>query len=126
MNKRRTWMALLITLCIILNSLTPFAVFAMQPETAMGKAIVDTCEYLLEAVESPQVNTIGGEWAVIGLGRSSVQVPQSWYHVYYKNLMAYVQEKNGILHEKKYSEYSRVILALTAIGKDPKIGRAHV
>ena len=29
-----------------------------------------------------------------------------------------VKEKKGILHEKKYTEYSRVILALTALGED--------
>ena len=31
----------------------------------------------------------------------------------------YVENCNGVLHNKKYTEYSRVVVALTAIGADP-------
>lgn len=31
----------------------------------------------------------------------------------------YVKKCDGVLHDKKYTEYARVILALTSIGKDP-------
>ncbi|MBP3588438.1 MAG: terpene cyclase/mutase family protein, partial [Clostridia bacterium] len=46
-------------------------------------------------------------------------VDPDYYETYYKNVENYVAQCGGVLHERKYSEYSRVILALTAIGKDP-------
>ena len=38
---------------------------------------------------------------------------------YYENVEAAVREKNGVLSDRKYTEYSRTVLALTAIGKNP-------
>ena len=37
----------------------------------------------------------------------------------YAAVEKYVADCKGVLHEKKYTEYSRVVLALTAIGADP-------
>ena len=56
---------------------------------------------------------------MFGLVRSGVKVPQKYYDTYYNNVEAAVREKNGVLSERKYTEYSRTVLALTAIGKDP-------
>jgi hypothetical protein len=47
-------------------------------------------------------------------------VPEAYYENYRKTVEAYVKERQGILHEKKYTEYSRVILGLTAAGYDPR------
>jgi len=93
----------------------------MMPASAAGvsDALQDTASYLLRTVPDPQVGSIGGEWAVIGLARSSYAVPDSYYEKYYENVVEYVKDCGGILHSRKYTEYSRVILALTAIGKDP-------
>lgn len=79
----------------------------------------DTATYLLKTVKDPQVGSIGGEWAVLGLARSGYSVPKSYYGEYYQNVISYVSKRDGVLHKRKYTEYSRVILALTAIGKDP-------
>ncbi len=76
-------------------------------------------EFVYKNVPQPKIGAVGGEWAVIGLARSGAQVPQSWYDVYYNKVRETLREKNGVLHEKKYTEYSRVVLALTAIGKNP-------
>ena len=37
---------------------------------------------------------------------------------YGERVAAYTAEQGGILHNRKYTEYSRVILAWTAIGRD--------
>lgn len=81
--------------------------------------VSDTAQYLYKAVSNPQVGTTGGEWAVIGLARSGEKFPEEYYQNYYGNVEEYVASCNGILHDRKYTEYSRVILALTAIGKNP-------
>ena len=70
--------------------------------------------------QSPIVGSIGGEWEVIGLARSDFSVDKSYYKKYQNNVVNTLVEKNGILSANKYTEYSRVILALTSIGSDVK------
>lgn len=88
-------------------------------EIALDDAITDTAEYIYKAVKTPQVGSIGGEWAVLGLARSGYSIPEEYYQNYYATVEEYVKACDGILHPKKYTEYSRLIVALTAIGKDP-------
>lgn len=88
-------------------------------DQALGAAIEDTAAYIYSTVRNPQVGSIGGEWTIVGLARSGYDIPEQYYQNYYAALESYVRDCEGNLHEKKYTEYSRVILALTAIGKDP-------
>lgn len=78
-----------------------------------------TAAWLLENVPEPGVGTVGGDWLVFGLARAETEVPEGYFDSYYETLTAYTTELGGVLHEKKYTEYSRTVLALTAIGKDP-------
>ena len=67
---------------------------------------------------APIVGSIGGEWLALGLARSGRSVPAG----YYDNVVQYVKANvnaNERLHNSKSTDNSRVILALTAIGKDP-------
>jgi hypothetical protein len=82
--------------------------------------LAKTAKYVYETVKTPTVASIGGEWAIIGLARSGYNAPKSYFENYYKSVAAYVKEHKGVLHEKKYTEYSRVILGLTAAGYDPR------
>ncbi|MDD4583351.1 MAG: S-layer homology domain-containing protein [Eubacteriales bacterium] len=82
-------------------------------------AFKDTADYIHKTVSEPQVGSVGGEWAVLGLARSGYQVPEQYYQDYYSCVESYVKAKEGNLHDKKYTEYSRLIVALTSIGKDP-------
>lgn len=81
--------------------------------------ISDVASYLRKAVKEPVVGSIGGEWAVIGLARCGLDIPYEYFEDYYKTVQKYVIDKKGILHSQKHTEYSRVIIALTAIGKNP-------
>ncbi|MDO4711514.1 MAG: S-layer homology domain-containing protein [Peptostreptococcaceae bacterium] len=80
----------------------------------------NTAKYVHTSVKEPQVGSIGGEWAILGLARSGYDVPSSYYENYYKNVEQYVTDHKGNLHDVKYTEYSRVVIALSAIGKDPR------
>ncbi len=86
---------------------------------SLQETINQAAEYLLSAVPNPQVGTVGGEWAVIGLARSGVSVPDGYFDVYYDNLVSTLKESDGVLDRAKYTEYSRAVLALAAIGKSP-------
>ena len=71
----------------------------------------------LENLGIPAPGSVGGEWMVIGLIRSGRDVPAG----YYDNAVKFVQEnidENERLHSAKSTENSRMILALTALGKD--------
>jgi S-layer homology domain. len=107
---------LLLTLALTMGLALPAGAYSGSDVDA---AVSDTAAYVYHLVKSPQVGSIGGEWAVLGLARSGYSVPDSYYQDYYAALETYVKARKGVLHEKKYTEYSRVIVALTAIGKDP-------
>ena len=86
----------------------------------MGKKldeIYKTTGDFMGTLGTPTVNSIGGEWMVIGLARSGRPVPAG----YYDNVVEYVKAKadaNERLHPAKVTDNARVILALTSIGKD--------
>ena len=89
------------------------------PEVEPLTPLEETAALLQNAAPSPTVNSVGGEWLILGLARSDLDVDPAYYEQYYKNVEDYLTQCGGVLHERKYSEYSRVILALTALGKDP-------
>ena len=79
--------------------------------------IYKTTGDFIQGLGTPTVNSIGGEWMTIGLARSGRTVPAG----YYDNVVKFVREnadKNERLDRNKVTENARVILALTAIGKD--------
>lgn len=93
---------------------------AFAAEVKGAAVLENTAAYLLKTVKDPQVGSVGGEWAVLGLARSGYDVPQSYWDGYYTSVEDYVSDHKGVLHEKKYTEYSRLAVALTAIGADPR------
>ncbi len=110
-------MAVILAICLIFCSIS--SLYAVTPQE-LDEAVKATATNIYKTVKNPQVGSLGGEWAVLGLARSSFDVPDSYYEGYYKTVEEYVKECQGILHEKKYTEYSRVILGLTAAGYDPR------
>ena len=89
---------------------------------AMGKVsdpYISTGDYM-EKLGTPGIGSIGGEWMVIGLARSGRTVPG--VEDYYKEALEYIESsidpETGRLHKAKSTDNSRMILALTAIGKD--------
>lgn len=115
-NMRQKSASLLMAILLLLGLTVPASASARED---LQMAVEKSEAYMLQAVKDPQVGSIGGEWAVIGLARSGYAVPQSYYDQYMKTVERYVNAHDGKLHDKKYTEYSRVILALTAIGADP-------
>ncbi len=84
--------------------------------TALDELYKTTGDFMSK-LGTPTVNSTGGEWMVIGLARSGRPVPAG----YYDNVVEYVKAKadaNERLHRAKVTDNARVILALTAIGKD--------
>lgn len=101
------------------TSITPSTAKAMTVTNADGEeedAFAATGSFLAN-LGTPTVNSIGGEWMVIGLARSGYTIQEE----YYDHAVNFVREninENQQLHPAKSTENSRLILALTAIGKD--------
>ena len=117
----------LILAFVVLSADIAATLEAKEPETEIETGNVSdkfeavyqkTGQYLYTKVKEPVVSSSGGEWAVIGLARSEYEAGESYYKKYAANVGNVVRSKKGILHERKYTEYSRVILALTSIGYD--------
>lgn len=108
----------LLTMFLLVISLCQVNVFAVEKDN-FNVVLKDVSKYIYETVSCPQVGSVGGEWTIIGLARSNYNVPNEYYQEYYRTVEKYVKACKGVLHNKKYTEYSRVVLALTAIGQDP-------
>ena len=114
MKQIRKLAALILVLSVLFSLAVPTLAASSVQTEMQGSAA-----YMVSAVKAPEVSSIGGEWAVLGLARSGYSVPKDYFDHYYANVEKYVKSCKGVLHERKYTEYSRVILALTAIGRDP-------
>ena len=88
-------------------------------KTELEKCADDTAGYICKVITEPASGSVGGEWVIIGLVRSGCDIPKGYLDGYYENLCKRVEECRGVLDEVKYTEYSRVIAALCAMGKDP-------
>lgn len=91
------------------------------------KVYADTKKYIQDNVPAPVVASDRGEWAVLGLARAGVELSDAYIQAYYGKVVAYVQKNmgaDGVLvdpesHNPTVTDNERIILALTAIGKDP-------
>lgn len=117
-RKFKNLFTLLLSLVILFTNVN--LSLAQVSNEKLDEVVNDTAEYMYKTVENPQVGSIGGEWAIIGLARSGYDVPNSYYEKYYNTVEEYVKSRNGNLHNVKYTEYSRVIVALSSIGKDAR------
>ena len=83
----------------------------------VAQKLDSTGDYLL-SLGIPGVGSVGGEWRVLGLARAG-KITSELSDGYYSSLVSYVKENGSAkLDSRKSTENSRVILALSAIGKD--------
>ena len=70
--------AWILTLAILLTLTVPALAASSVQNEVQGSAA-----YMVSAVKAPEVGSIGGEWAVIGLARSGYSAPANYYDDYY-------------------------------------------
>lgn len=93
-----------------------YAQLAAEQGKKLGGIYKSTGDYLSK-LGTPGVGSVGGEWMALGLARSGYTVPAG----YYDAVVEYVKEHadaNERLDRSKSTDNSRIILALTALGKD--------
>lgn len=95
---------------------------------ALKKIYELTKEYMEQTVTDPEVGSIGGEWAIFAMARSGVELPEELVNSYYAKVVQYVREhldEQGRLDRSRSTDNSRLILALTALGIDPRDVDGH-
>lgn len=124
----------MILIIAVLTGMLPGAVFAgdltltangQKTEAPLWETLLETNQnYLIAQAETfaPEVGSANGEWMVLGLARNGVAADSDFFDAYYENVKDYILEnintETGHLHPYKSTENARVIIALTAIGKD--------
>ncbi len=89
-------------------------------ENDLKDVLADVVNVVYANVPEPSVASIGGEWTVFGLARADTGIASDYFDIYLANLEQKLNDNQGILHSRKYTEYSRAVIALTAIGENPE------
>ena len=124
MKRQLSWILILavllsLTACGKKNNEAGQTVSPEQQQAVLEETVAKTGEFLHQSVAEPTFGSVGGEWLILGLARSGMEISDEYFETYFQNLSVYTAQQGGVLHAKKYTEYSRVVLAVTAIGKDP-------
>lgn len=88
------------------------------PAQAEENGLLKIAKWMQSEIQEPGFGSVGGEWLAMGLARSELEGMEEYLLGYGERVAAYTAEQGGILHNRKYTEYSRTILAWTAIGRD--------
>jgi len=111
----------LISICVIFALLFGFAApVSAVSDDELDAAIESAAEFLLQTVQNPQVGSVGGCWTVFGFARSEIDVPDSFFESYFASVERFLNETGGDSRRTLPTDYSRVILALTAAGIDAR------
>ena len=120
MNKtKRTCLSLLLSFAVGFTMIFGSAGFAQAASYNKTKAIFEACgDYIYTTVKEPTVGTLGGEWVLYGLSHAGYDMSDSYRDTYLANVEKELKEKDGILHAKAFTQYSRVIIGVTSAGAD--------
>ena len=109
--RKKIFSVFLITVLILSINITASA------ETGL----YDACGYLKTTVEEPEFSSVGGEWSIIAQLRSgNVTFNDEYITNYISKITQYVNENehDGILNDRASTDNSRLILALSASGRN--------
>lgn len=123
----KRWFSLLLALVMALSLCTTFAFAEGETLTAtVDKTLKETLAQETAQLTNPE---FGSEWVILGLARSGyLEKGSKYFSDYYSNVVSYVNKQAekangqgapaGALHPVKCTENSRLIIALSAIGRD--------
>ena len=92
---------------------------SMTPDNDVNPDVKGITAAATNYVASITEPAFSNEWLVLGLARNGVALTDSFKDSYFQSVVKTMQENDGVLSSSKYTEYSRTVLALTALGYDP-------
>ena len=133
-KKSKKILSLMLTLAVSFTMVFGSAGFAQAASYSKTKAAFEKCgDYLYNEVTKNSDGTdnaegvasygsIGGEWLIYGFGHAGYKISDKYLASYKQSVLDALKEgfrgTTGILHNKKFTDYSRVIVALSAVGID--------
>ncbi|MBO4879028.1 MAG: hypothetical protein J5544_02085 [Clostridia bacterium] len=117
-SKQRLFAALIAAIALILLLVSAFPAAAGSGYTAEYNVVLG----YLQSGAAPVFGSIGGEWKVLSLARSGrIAAGSDYFGDYYARIEAMVAANGSPkLDNNKSTENSRLIIALTAIGRDAR------
>ena len=123
MKKRIVSLLMIMTLALTMTFGGGAAFAAAASQSEITKAFENCGDYIYETVTEPIYGSTGGEWVMYGLAQADYPMSDEYIAKYQANVEKAVKEGYrgvpGQLHDRKYTEYSRVIVAYAALGLDP-------
>lgn len=112
---------LLIVMAVMFITVSGTSAYAktVLSKSQTKKYIDKIADYEINKVTTPEYGSIGGEWLIMGLARGE-KLTNEYKNKYINNVVQVVKEKNGVLSDRKYTEYARLTIAMTAIGENPR------
>ena len=109
-------------LCLLLALVLSLGLAAGAAPSAeeIGDMLQETASKLTANLPEPGVGSVGGDWLILGLARSGVEVTEGYYARYYAAVEESVRAHEGLLDEVLITDNDRIILALAALGKDAR------
>ena len=96
---------------------------AAATQSDINSVYEKTGDYIYKTVKEPVIGTIGGCWAMYGLAKADYDMADSYIKAYTKSVEQALETGyrgvKGQLHDRKYTDYSRVIVAYSELGLDP-------
>ncbi len=111
MKTTKKLISILLSVVLMLGCVLP----ASATEKDIGTVIDESLEYLHGQV--PQAK-FGSEWSVMALASGNCDVSESYYSDYVDSVAEQIESKGGVLSQS--TDYSRVIMGLSAIGHSPE------
>lgn len=96
---------------------------AAATQSEIASVYNDTADSLYEIVTNPACDSIGGDWVLYGMAIAGYDMSDEYVAKYQASveaaLSAGYRGQSGILHDRKYTEYSRVVVTYGELGLDP-------
>lgn len=81
---------------------------------------IKSAETLVEKVKSPEIGSVGGEWTLLGVKDSGIDVDRGYYENYYDSVRGKAKRHEGRLDDKRYTTNARAAITLKELSKNPQ------
>ena len=109
----------IVTVLLIMVNITQIYGKTVMTKTQTEKYLYNIAYYEQSNITNPSFGSAGGEWMIMGLARYGA-ITDKTLSVYKSNLTSYLKACNGEISSRKYTEYARTVIALTAIEENPE------
>ena len=69
------------------------AVSPEQQQEILAETVTKTGEFLRQSVAEPTFGSVGGEWLILGLARSDLEIKDEYYETYFQNLSTHLDHR---------------------------------